>query len=94
MKTIEDELYVVIKAYKFTVLRFQEIFVLSCIVCMRYPYILNLPTLRYIYYVCGNSWSHPGMHLLIKVKACVLYILVQVRRVSGASEHIQCDAVG
>ena len=40
MKTLEDEQYVVIKAYKFTVLEIWRDFnVLSYIACPRYPYI-------------------------------------------------------
>ena len=40
MKTLEDEQYVVIKAYKFTVFEiWREINVLSYIACPRYPYI-------------------------------------------------------
>jgi len=40
MKTLEDEQYVVIKAYKFTVFEIWRDFnVLSYIVCPRYPYI-------------------------------------------------------
>ena len=36
MKTLEDELYVVIKAYKCTVS--EDFFVLACIACTSYPY--------------------------------------------------------
>jgi len=40
MKTLEDEQYVVIKAYKFTVFEIWRDFnVLSYIACPRYPYI-------------------------------------------------------
>ena len=41
MKTLEDEQYVVIKAYKFTVFEiWREILMyMSCIACPRYPYI-------------------------------------------------------
>ena len=40
MKTLEDEQYVVIKAYKFTVFEIWRDFnVLSYIACLRYPYI-------------------------------------------------------
>jgi len=40
MKTLKDEQYVVIKAYKFTILEIWRDFnVLSYIVCPRYPYI-------------------------------------------------------
>ena len=40
MKTLEDEQYIVIKAYKFTVCEIWRDFnVLSYIVCPRYPYI-------------------------------------------------------
>ena len=40
MKTLEDEQYIVIKAYKFTVFEIWGDFnVLSYIVCPRYPYI-------------------------------------------------------
>ena len=40
MKTLEDERYVVIKAYKLTVFDIlRNIFVLSYIACPRYPYI-------------------------------------------------------
>ena len=46
MKTLEDERYVVIKAYKCTVSEiWRDFFVLSCIACMSYPYIQSLPTL-------------------------------------------------
>jgi len=40
MKTLEDERYVVIKAYKFTVFEiWRDLNVLSYIACPRYPYI-------------------------------------------------------
>jgi len=40
MKTLEDERYVVIKAYKFTVFEiWRDLIVLSYIACPRYPYI-------------------------------------------------------
>ena len=40
MKTLEDEQYVVIKAYKLTVFEIWRDFnVLSYIACLRYPYI-------------------------------------------------------
>jgi len=39
MKTVENELYVVIKVYKLLILRFERLFVLSYIGCRRYPYI-------------------------------------------------------
>jgi len=40
IKTLEDEWYVVIKAYKLTVFEIlRDFFVLSYIVCPRYPYI-------------------------------------------------------
>jgi len=40
MKTLEDEWYVAIKAYKLVVFEILgDFFVLSCIACPRYPYI-------------------------------------------------------
>ena len=49
MKTLEDEQYVVIKAYKFTVLEIWRDFnVLSYIVCPRYPYVG-------VYRLCDNG---------------------------------------
>ena len=40
MKTLEDERYVVIKAYKCTVSEiWRDFFVLACIACTSYPYI-------------------------------------------------------
>ena len=40
IKTLEDEWYVVIKAYKLTVFEIlRDFFVLSYIACPRYPYI-------------------------------------------------------
>ena len=40
MKTLEDERYVVIKAYKCTVSEiWRDCFVLACIACTSYPYI-------------------------------------------------------
>ena len=46
MKTLEDELYVVIKACKCTVSEiWRDFFVLACIACTSYPYIQSLPTL-------------------------------------------------
>jgi len=40
MKTLEDGWYVVINAYKYTVFEiWGDIFVLSYIACLRYPYI-------------------------------------------------------
>ena len=40
MKTLEDERYVVIKAYKCTVSEiWRDSFVLACIACTSYPYI-------------------------------------------------------
>ena len=48
MKTLEDERYVVIKAYKCTVSEiWRDSFVLAYIACTSYPYIQSLPTLRY-----------------------------------------------
>ena len=48
MKTLEDERYVVIKAYKCTVSEiWRDSFVLACIACTSYPYIQSLPTLWY-----------------------------------------------
>ena len=46
MKTLEDERYVVIKAYKCTVSEiWRDSFVLAYIACTSYPYIQSLPTL-------------------------------------------------
>ena len=46
MKTLEDERYVVIKAYKCTVSKiWRDFFVLAYIACTSYPYIQSLPTL-------------------------------------------------
>ena len=46
MKTLEDERYVVIKAYKCTVSEiWRDFFVLAYIACTSYPYIQSLPTL-------------------------------------------------
>ena len=46
MKTLEDDWYVVIKAYKSAVYEIlRDMFVLSCIACTSYPYIQSLPTL-------------------------------------------------
>ena len=46
MKTLEDERYVVIKAYKCTVSEiWRDFVVLACIACTSYPYIQSLPTL-------------------------------------------------
>ena len=46
MKALEDERYVVIKAYKCTVSEiWRDFFVLSYIACTSYPYIQSLPTL-------------------------------------------------
>ena len=40
MKTLEDDWYVVIKAYKFAVFEILgDFFVLACIACTSYPYI-------------------------------------------------------
>ena len=48
MKTLENERYVVIKAYKCTVSEiWRDSFVLAYIACTSYPYIQSLPTLRY-----------------------------------------------
>ena len=45
MKTLEDERYVVIKAYKCTVSEiWRDSFVLAYIACTSYPYIQSLPT--------------------------------------------------
>ena len=47
IKTVEDEWYVVIKAYKLTVFEvLRDYFVLSYIVCLHYPYIQSLLTQR------------------------------------------------
>ena len=46
MKTLEDERYVVIKAYKCAVSEiWRDSFVLAYIACTSYPYIQSLPTL-------------------------------------------------
>ena len=46
MKILEDERYVVIKAYKRTVSEiWRDLFVLAYIACTSYPYIQSLPTL-------------------------------------------------
>ena len=46
MKTLEDERYVVIKAYKCTVSEiWRDSYVLAYIACSSYPYIQSLPTL-------------------------------------------------
>ena len=46
MKTLEDDWYVVIKAYKCTVSEiWRDFFVLAYIACTSYPYIQSLPTL-------------------------------------------------
>ena len=48
MKTLEDERYVVIKAYKCTVSEiWRDFFVLACIACTSYPYIQSVPTVMY-----------------------------------------------
>ena len=45
MKTLEDERYVVIKAYKCTVSQiWRDFFVLACIACTSYPYIATEST--------------------------------------------------
>ena len=42
MKTLEDERYVIIKAYKCTVSEiWRDFFVLACIACTSYPYIID-----------------------------------------------------
>jgi len=56
MKTLEDEQYVVIKAYKFTVFEIWRDFnVLSYIACPRYPYIRNR-----LYDISLRSFYHFG----------------------------------
>ena len=46
MKTLEDERYVVIKAYKCTISEiWRDSFVLAYIACTSYPYIQSLPSL-------------------------------------------------
>ena len=44
MKTLEDEWYVDIRANKFIILK--DLFVLSYIGCLHYPYLQSLPTPR------------------------------------------------
>jgi len=53
MKTLEDERYVVIKAYKLTIFEIlRNFFVLSYIACPRYPYIR-------VYRLYDNPHLHP-----------------------------------
>ena len=59
MKTLEGERYIVIKAYKFEILRD---FALSYIVCQCYPYILGVsanPTKRIyqLYDIAIKTWG-------------------------------------
>jgi len=55
MKTLEDEQYVVLKAYKFTVFEIWRDFnVLSYIACPRYPYI----RVYRLYDICHIVYVH------------------------------------
>jgi len=58
MKTLEDEQYVVIKAYKFTIFEIWRDFnVLSYIACPRYPYI-RVYRLNDTYLECDTMHTH------------------------------------
>ena len=63
MKTLEDEQYVVIKAYKFAVFEIWRDFnVLSYIACPRYPYI----RVYRLYDIHIPKHTHPPTHTIYK----------------------------
>ena len=76
MKTLEDEQYVVIKAYKCTVSEiWRDSFVLAYIACTSYPYIQSLPTVITARY---NTLPIMASACMKCVRVCVCACIVRV----------------
>ena len=69
MKTLEDERYVVIRAYKCTVSEiWRDFFVLAYIACTSYPYIESTDSVitSRLWAHISFLWSYRRMHLITR----------------------------